>query len=134
MKLEPCPFCGSEVIDEYVNETPMYSLSYYRCDDCYAEAKKEIWNTRPIEAKLHEQIKELTKEKADLIEKNNELTLLLHSKHISMEENAELWSKQLEAAKQWQREALPHLKTVDIMTEELETLIKQAEENEIPNN
>lgn len=48
MTLEPCRFCGSTDIFEYTDHRPkMTDVDYCACENCHAEAPRDVWNTRP---------------------------------------------------------------------------------------
>lgn len=97
-KLEPCPFCGSEIVaDEYGEKYPhklagKYTIVCMCCDESITEYGRkhtiEKWNTRPIEAKLRAEIADLTSQcteckepadcpvKAELRERDREISAL----------------------------------------------------------
>lgn len=69
IELKPCPFCGGEA-----ELFEGYSLSHVYCINCDAQtdglknAAVELWNTRPIEDALNEQIGRFKKYSAALEE------------------------------------------------------------------
>lgn len=55
-ELLPCPFCGSDMIEECATQTG----SYYVCENCDSSCGEDInWNTRPIEDALQAEIDRL---------------------------------------------------------------------------
>jgi hypothetical protein len=59
-ELKPCPFCENthfQQDDGYVRNP---HFSYYRNDDMLVNA--EVWNTRPVESALQQQVAELTEQ------------------------------------------------------------------------
>jgi len=75
----------------------MYSLSYYQCDNCYAESKKELWSARPREAKLEAWqqkavsfLKQLTKTMKDDLEGRGSIDWTYESEVGKQELEAEI--------------------------------------------
>jgi ssDNA-binding Zn-finger/Zn-ribbon topoisomerase 1 len=60
MDIKPCPFCGGPAVVGYIN---YYGDKFYVCADkqCTADMmiKEPIWQSRPIEDGLREQIRVL---------------------------------------------------------------------------
>lgn len=45
-ELKPCPFCGNEVIRDYVNDEYHHDISCSDCGETF-RMSDEQWNTRP---------------------------------------------------------------------------------------
>lgn len=57
MKLKPCPFCKSEKIS--ISPDNEY---FYICDGCGAEGLITLWDHRPVENELRQEIERLKEE------------------------------------------------------------------------
>lgn len=107
-------------------------------DDCI-----QYINQRPIEAKLHEQIKELTKQLDQALidlDHDREVVEELETQvfNLSSKTQNSRDAEKIEALKQWQREAVRIInrgcynkESIPEYHEEAQALIKQAEENGI---
>lgn len=142
-ELKPCPFCGSSAIDVHVIDNPMHFIKIAYCKNCDGRNRISDWNTRPIEDKLRKELDDLLEQFGYQTEEVRKLEQRLFKARFVIRAQMS-WKKevrkQLEAAKQWQREACKFLRDFDYPDKfittyvpdedkaKIKALIKQAEE------